>query len=169
LTEQDIIKSLSLWTDNRKFPYQLPNSFVYAWECDFWTMTSGGETREFEIKISRSDFLADSKKDKHKVDTGANFFYYVCPKDLIKLSEVNKKYGLIYIWETGFVEIKKRPVRLNNNVFDRWKMLANKMYSKWYLIWKQKWIEKEISHSEYRDGFNMQLFESELMESIAEN
>lgn len=161
MTEQEIIKRLSLWTDNRKFPYQLPNSFIYSWECDFWTMTSGGETREFEIKISRSDFLADFKKEKHKVTVGANFFYYVCPKDMIKVGEIDKKYGLVYIWETGFVEVKRRPTRLNENVFEDWRKLANKMYTKWYTLWKQKWINEEISIDEYHNGFNTELLQNE--------
>lgn len=161
MSELDIIKQLSLWTDNRKFPYQLPNSFMYSWECDFWTMTGAGETREFEIKISRNDFFADSKKVKHGAGDGANFFYYVCPKDLIRPEEINKNYGLIYVWKTGFVEVRKRPVRLNDRVFDRWQMLANKMYNKWSRMWKQKWIEEEISHDQYCEGFNMELLESE--------
>lgn len=37
------------------------------WECDLLTITRAGYAHEFEIKVSRSDFLADFKKDKHQI------------------------------------------------------------------------------------------------------
>src|SRR5690606_29343051 len=102
LTEQDIILHLANWFDIRKFPFQLPRSFVYGWESDYWTMEASGITREYEIKISRADFLKDRRKQKHSTpEAGANFFYYVCPKDLIKKEDVDPKYGLIYVSEYG--------------------------------------------------------------------
>ena len=159
-TEMDLIKTLSQWLDDRKYPYQVCNAFIYGWECDYWAMTAEGETREFEIKISRGDYLNDAKKDKH-VKEGANYFYYVCPKDLIKPEEVVKKYGLIYISEDGFLEVKKKPQRLNNNGFGQWKMLAEKMYWRFRNLWREKYINKEIDVTTYRAGFNIQLGETE--------
>ena len=49
MSEESIIKELAGWLDNRKFPFQIPRAFIYDWESDYWCMTSGGETREFEI------------------------------------------------------------------------------------------------------------------------
>src|SRR6476660_4499661 len=99
MTEESIIKDLAVWLDNRKYPYKIPRAFIYQWESDFWCMTGEGDTREFEIKISRNDFLIDKKKEKHFDTTkGANYFYYVCPHGLISKTEVGK-YGLIYISE----------------------------------------------------------------------
>lgn len=108
MTEQDIVKKLCQWLDDRKFPYQIANAFIYEWECDYWAMTVHGETREFEIKISRSDYFVDAKKEKHIGAKGANYFYYAVPKDMIKKEEVDPRYGLIYIWDTGHVEIVNR-------------------------------------------------------------
>ena len=123
-------------------------------------MTKDGETREFEIKISRSDFLVDSKKKKHSAhESGANYFYYVCPKGMINPSEIEKKYGLIYIWETGFVEVVKKPRRLNESIFENWKQIANKMYWKWENLWREKYYDKKISYDEYKSGF----FNTELL------
>lgn len=161
MTETSIIKLLSHWTDNRKFPWQLSNSFIYKWECDYWTMTAGGETREFEIKISRSDFLVDAKKEKHSCSDGANYFYYVCPKGLFTPAEVDKRYGLIYITENERIEIVKKPKRLHDNSFTRWKELANKMYWKFRELWREKYISKEITIKEYWEGFNIELLSSE--------
>lgn len=156
MTEEIIIEILARSVDERKFPYQLPNSFIYSWECDFWTMTQGGETREFEIKISRSDYLCDAKKMKHKDNNGANYFYYVCPEGLIKKDEIDKRYGLIYIKPLNQVEIVKKPRKLNNNVFKDWKMLANKMYWKWYHLWLEKRRSNQIDRKEWLTGMKME-------------
>ena len=167
MTESDIIKKLSQWVDHNKFPYQLPNSFIYQWECDYWAMTANGETREFEIKTTRADYFNDAKKDKHKQCNGANYFYYVVPKGLITKDEVDAKYGLIYIWDTEYVEIVKKPRRLHDVKFDNWKMLCNKMYGRFKQLWRQKWIDKEITRDKYYEGFNIDLekefFEKDLV------
>jgi hypothetical protein len=164
MTEESIILNLAIWLDNRKFPYKIPRAFIYDWESDFWAMTAGGETREFEIKISRSDYLIDAKKKKHSDTTqGANYFYYVCPTGVIDKKDVDKKYGLLTIREGGYIDVVKKPQRLNDTKFTNWKMLANKMYWKWYSVWWEKKKDKEISHDEWRAGFNIQfdLIESE--------
>lgn len=162
MTEETIIKELSLWLDNRKYPFQIPRAFIYGWESDFWCMTKTGETREFEIKISRSDYAVDRKKEKHSDTTkGANYFYYVCPTGIIAKEDVQQKYGLIYVRD-GRLEIIKKPMRLHSNIFEDWKMLANKMYWKWYSIWFAKYRADEITLDEYRAGFNIELEESVL-------
>lgn len=157
MTEKTIIDKLSRWVDSKKYPFQLCNAFIYGWESDYWAMTSHGETREFEIKISRADYFNDAKKEKHNSDKGANYFYYVVPKDMIKTDEVDSKYGLIYIWETGHVSVAKKPRRLNSNSFDLWKGLANKMYWRYRALWKEKYLAKEIDYNEYIAGFNIEL------------
>lgn len=160
MTEDTIILELSIWLDTRKFPYKIPRAFIYGWESDFWCMTSGGETREFEIKVSRADYAIDRKKKKHSDTTqGANYFYYVCPEGLIAKEEVSGKYGLIIVREGGYLEVVKKPQRLNDIKFTDWKMLANKMYWKWYTLWWDKRKNKEISSEEFRAGFNISLDE----------
>lgn len=162
MTEKDIIQELTRWIDNREYPYQVPNAFIYSWESDYWALDAKGVAREFEIKISRSDYIVDAKKEKHQSDKGANYFYYVCPKDLIKKEEVDKRYGLIYIWPTGHVSIEKKPKKLHDNKFTNWQLLANKMYYRWRNIWRQKFIDKEITMDEYRREFMIELSSEEL-------
>lgn len=58
-----IQESVSTLFCNHK--YRLLNSYVFAWECDFYSMTKSGYSYEVEVKISRGDFFADFKKDKH--------------------------------------------------------------------------------------------------------
>lgn len=157
MSEGEIVKILSHWIDERKFPWQLSNSFVYDWECDYWVMDAGGTTREFEIKISRADFLIDAKKEKHSCIKGANYFYYVCPETLFTAHEVDKRYGLIWVTKEGRLKIKRKPTRLHDNKFDNWKILANKMYWKFRSLWKEKYLAKQITIHEYFEGFNIEL------------
>jgi hypothetical protein len=163
MTEKIIIKQLALWVDDRQYPFQIPNAFFYGWECDYWALDIAGVAREFEIKISRSDFFNDAKKQKHAECKGANYFYYVVPKDLIKPSEVDKRYGLIYVWDGGHVSVEKKPRRLHDKKFEQWQMLANKMYFRWRTMWKQKYVDKEITFDEYRAGFALELKQEELI------
>jgi len=130
----------------------MPCSFIYGWESDYWAMTQDGETREYEIKTSRSDYLKDKLKDKHqRTEEGANYFYYVCPTDLIKKEEVDKKYGLIYVSEYGAVEVVKRPLKLHPNLYNDWYKMAIRMYWKWYRLWREKLNLKQITREEYFD------------------
>ena len=162
MTELVIIKHLAQSIDHQQYPFQIPNAFIYKWECDYWALSSDGIAREFEIKITRGDYFNDAKKDKHGAAQGANYFYYVVPKDLIKKEEVDKRYGLIYVWETGYVEIVKKPKRLHDNKFDKWQMLANKMYFRFRQLWREKWIAKEITREEYYAGFQIELEKDEI-------
>lgn len=152
MTEKDIILHLADWLDIRRFPFQMPRSFVYKWESDYWAMDATGVTREYEIKISRSDFHRDRHKEKHgKPEEGPNFFYYVCPTGLIKPEEVAKNYGLIYVTEYGSCSIVKRPLKLHNKRFNDWKPLAIKLYWKWWKLWREKYNRNEINRKEYLD------------------
>jgi hypothetical protein len=165
MDELTIIKHLAQRIDSVKYPYQAARVFIYDWECDYWAMTDGGETREFEIKISRSDYLKDKQKDKHKRLNGANYFYYVCPTGLIKKEEVDSKYGLMYVSGEGKISIEKKPRQLNYNVFNNWKLLANKFYWRFRELWREKYIDKVITRDEYFEGFNISLSDFEPAQS----
>jgi hypothetical protein len=65
LTSSDIQRAIRAHTANHV--HQLENVYVHAWEADFFTVTKTGYSYEFEIKVSRSDFLADFKKEKHAI------------------------------------------------------------------------------------------------------
>ena len=99
-------------------------------ECDLLRVTKSNIIYEYEIKISKKDFLNDFKKlykhnklkgifpEKYNEEwylnnTGTagrpNYFYYVCPQDLIKESEIPIYSGLIYISDNHMTVIKKAP------------------------------------------------------------
>ena len=103
-------------------------------EMDVAKITSTDYLYEYELKVSRGDFLKEiknykekidrqkfwkhsmmleafnSKKKKHKRKTSniANKYYFVCPKNLIKEDELLEYQGLIYVDEMfNFTIIKE--------------------------------------------------------------
>ena len=82
--------------------YLCNNIFTSENECDILLITDAKYSTEFEIKITKSDFLADKKKElKHKkliAGHSHNYFYYVLNECILSdttLSEINEKYGVI--------------------------------------------------------------------------
>lgn len=97
-----------------------PNYTPVGWfECDVFELTAAGYFREFEIKLTRSDFLADVNKCqsrwngqrtelgftyenyyKHaalasRSDAGPVEFWYVCPEGMIDIGELPEWAGLL--------------------------------------------------------------------------
>lgn len=77
-TIQAILLTYAMERKNHQFA--VPNvTMIYPWEADMVSVTSSWLVHEYEIKISRSDFLADkNKKMKHqdlqqRFSTGAEF------------------------------------------------------------------------------------------------
>lgn len=63
MTENTIQKLLWGFFSNG-YKYHIENSYVFDWESDFFCISNAGYVYECEIKTSRSDFLADFKKEK---------------------------------------------------------------------------------------------------------
>lgn len=83
----------------------MPN-FHFMWhEADLIYLTKNDYSTEYEIKISKSDFKADSKKTCGNLQKGhylqqgkgANYFYYVTPKGLIDIADIPEYAGFIEI------------------------------------------------------------------------
>jgi len=80
----------------------IPNFYLGWYEMDVCKIMKSGYIVEYEIKISRSDFFADFKKDngaKHKKlqtnESHCNRFFFVVPNGLLKPEEVPPYAGLI--------------------------------------------------------------------------
>lgn len=59
-----------------------------------------------EVKVSRSDFLADRKK-AHRQEGGlGNWRYFMCPEGLIHPDEVPQGWGLLWVNKRGHVKPK---------------------------------------------------------------
>lgn len=118
MTSYDIQQGLMVERYRRSFC--LPNYTPRNWyECDVFELTAAGYMREYEIKLSLSDFKADQAKcnqssrdfkDGRWVDVpgrkkhqrlaerdqnGPTFFWFVAPKGLIPLELLPDWAGLI--------------------------------------------------------------------------
>lgn len=69
MTAEDITRRLIAGRYRRNFviPRYTPSHW---WECDVAEITPAGLWREYEIKCSRGDFLADAKKEQPRPGTG---------------------------------------------------------------------------------------------------
>ena len=69
MTARDIQRRI-IWDGYRR-NFVLPNYTPIGWfECDVFELTKAGFFREYEIKISRSDFVADAKKLRQRWEDG---------------------------------------------------------------------------------------------------
>lgn len=130
-----------LLSDRSRRSTVMPNyTPVKWWECDVFEMTQAGFFREYEIKISRSDFKADAAKDKtiwslnsegwsqssvnkhrhltERSTAGPSQFWFVTPQDLITTAEVPEWAGLIWMVRSRFLVEQKKAPRLHNQKLD---------------------------------------------------
>jgi len=57
--EKGFVKNVRV---NKKANFVFPNIYLGGFECDILEITKSGYSYEYEVKISVSDFKADSKK-----------------------------------------------------------------------------------------------------------
>ena|ERR1700753_3664 len=128
----------------RKHKYCLPNVFFGRIELDVFALTNSGYTYEYEVKISRSDFLADkNKREKHDRYSKAlnkeiisgftpNRFYYVCPEGMIAPGEVPEYAGLIYFDGNYLKEIKPAPFIHKTKILESlYRQIVDKCYHRY--------------------------------------
>lgn len=143
MTSKEIEKVIIQNLADRAFPIYLPNYTNQGFsEADVFGISGAGHIYEFEIKISRSDFLADfkNKQYKHIMLNGRNAihtynkwkkgkrteetydliclpnrFFYACPFGLIHKDEIPEYAGMVYIDENNkYIEIKPAPILHHN-------------------------------------------------------
>lgn len=119
MTSKDILKPV------QRYFYEKGNILQIAGYCgmgvfnpDIFIITKSLLAIDVEIKVSKSDFKADFKKGvkhlylKNGISKQA-YFYYAVPFGLIKLEEIPKYAGLIYV-DGNRVEVIKKAPRLHN-------------------------------------------------------
>lgn len=84
-------------------PIIIPNIYYFSWESDVLFVTKSMCLYEYEIKLTKSDFRADFKKEfrhhrlANKVMGYPAEFWYVCPPDIIPVDEVPEYAGLAHV------------------------------------------------------------------------
>lgn len=133
LNEREVIKLIIFW---------LPAGYIYMprftpsewWENDLCAVTKTGFWVEFEVKLSRQDFLRDKAKavdkwqgwdkprrveNKHDLmgttDRGPCRFYYVVAEGVATIEDMPAWAGLLVVRQEGtrrwIEEVKKAPRR----------------------------------------------------------
>lgn len=147
---QQILRKFFLSESTKK--YELCNLFVYNWESDYLAITRSGVAYECEIKISKQDFLNDSKKhNKHLIisegrlpEGRPNYFYYAVPEGLISAEDVPEHAGLIYVMKYGIQYIKEAK-KVHDGKFDyEQTKLMDKLYYN-YIRYRDLYKESDIS------------------------
>lgn len=114
----------------------LPNFYFGYHECDVFRINQSDFVIEYEIKVSRSDFFNDFKKDsadgdKHRnLLTGVgvycpNRFFFVVPEGLISLDEVPKYAGLIYYKGRRHFEFQKTGKLIHKQKFTNYRSICH--------------------------------------------
>lgn len=135
------------------------------WEADLWVVSNSRLATEYEIKVSRSDFKCDSKKNrtimkrdqeawirveqnKHsmlseKSTLGPSRFFYCVPENMISIDEIPEWAGLIYFKSRGhclsLLDIKPAPRLHTEKVSDKHIETINRnmAWRFWYMLNKQ--------------------------------
>ena len=97
-----------------------------VFEMDIASLSKSDMLLEFEVKVSRSDFLADKNKSSNRLrkfdiydrpygqeGKCPNYFYYVCPEKLISIDEIPTFAGLFYYTENKEIVLIKSPKRIH--------------------------------------------------------
>ncbi len=58
-TELHLARTLKIWS---RFVAVIPNFYLGEWECDIFTLNKTGFTAEYEIKLTKADYLKDFEK-----------------------------------------------------------------------------------------------------------
>jgi len=79
-----------------------------------------------EVKVSRSDFLADAKKAHRNgsVKGLGNWRYYLCPEGVIKPDELPEHWGLLYVNNRGHIKPIVGPI-LESNYRKRMRLIES--------------------------------------------
>lgn len=106
MTHAECVTAATYWLIP-KCDITLPEFFCWNNElADVIGFKTGGQSIMIECKVSRSDFLRDKKKSFRRLpDMGmGNQRYYCCPTGLIKPTELPEKWGLIYVYPSGYIK-----------------------------------------------------------------
>lgn len=137
-TEKSMLKAIHNYFSST-YKYCIKNSFIFNhnWESDYFCINREGYSFEVEVKISKSDFKNDIKKEKHglfvdnpKKKLVPNKFYYALPDGLIDEEEIPKYAGLIIV-KGSHATIKKRAPFIHKNKYDFTRILCDKFYYQW--------------------------------------
>lgn len=152
LTEQLVLKLLSSTSTFRsRYELLVPNCYISKFgdiEADLYAIRHSGFADEFEVKLTRADFMADRKKlmrvrpmtreeyrlppDQIDMNAGCvtkeeahrqgllpvNYFWYVVKKGVATVDDIPDYAGLIEVVDQRYLKVIRSPVRLKSRKLD---------------------------------------------------
>jgi len=119
MTHNDLVKKVAKWLKRHQGNCIVPNCSTVAAELS--ALPETGEIPDvigwsnwisvlIEVKMSRADFIADSKKEfrKHPKLGIGELRLYCCPTGLIKVEDLPENWGLLYCDDSGKIDIIKK-------------------------------------------------------------
>ncbi len=104
----------------------VPNYYIQCgYECDLVIMSKAGYVTEVEIKVSKSDLVADLKKKHGHESRKIKYLYFAMPDYLEGCIElIPERAGVLLIDQRGMVSLVRSPIenkcccKLNENERD---------------------------------------------------
>lgn len=123
MTESKMQEILNQYLYKLKHKYITENVYVWSWESDMISVTEAGYIKEYEIKLSKSDFKQDFKKKvKHnllempKAIYKPSQFYYVIHGFKLNIDEVPEYAGLLKVFgdDNCYINIIKPAPKISD-------------------------------------------------------
>jgi len=119
-------------------------------ESDFLSVAQSGLIHEIEIKMSRSDFLADFKKqNKHAlIQYGelANYFWFAAPKGMLKQKDIPDY--------AGHIEFEYETIQVGRNTLLEYRLNAQVIKDAPRIHRNKKNVDEKILRSMYYKQLN---------------
>lgn len=176
-TERPTAREIARWIIHRRFNrnWLMPNITPQGWfECDVLELTKAYFFREYEIKVTRSDFFADRKKlrsvsfgetaTKYSLlakasERGPSAFYYCVPAGLVEVDEVPVWAGLIeftkYANARGFISeatVKQAPRLHSHRRQDLLPVIRETSYWRFHRVGAVESVESYVGEFEQGGG-----------------
>ena len=139
MTSQKVYRAVEKRLQLMGYKFHVRNCYLFdGWESDILAVDHEEKIVEIEVKVSRSDFIADFNKDeKHRIianGNGPSRFYYAAPEGVVNPDDVPNYAGLLVVQDRiggGCYEFKRAPT-LHNDIVrgDEWKKLAQLLYAR---------------------------------------
>lgn len=134
-------------------------AWMFGHEADLISVTEAGYCTEIEIKVSKSDFMADFRKKVSHDSAYIKYFYYAVPEYMAEyaMERLPEGAGLLVVYPMrpcGYVKIRKAAVArkgacklTDKQLYDHQRLMAMRYWTRQESLRKYMW-------GQYVDTFN---------------
>lgn len=125
ITHDQLIFRAKKWLENQSCGVILTEYVSYATSIPDAIGLNHMRSIVIECKVSRSDFMADQKKDhRHFINQLGNYRYYLTPPNIVCKEDIPEDWGLLYVMDKRIIKVKEAPPHLETEVkVAEWQLL----------------------------------------------